>query len=407
MYTHVLILLRLQHSVQRAIETSGDERVTPPFENDPQWVTNTPCQLTWSSFSACLEEIPRLAVLMVLTPRLRSHIADPSAVETDMSSEPNVSYSSRKRHRSVTYDGFPELPTLPKLSGMVVLEVFTHRSLRLACHATYGDNERLTVLGQHVLGLIITQLLFTRKPKLKRENIEDLRRALLSDEIIDVWSRLYRLRDELRYDSSFQPSVDEPEQGRSLFLAYLGAAFEEHGLIDVQKWIRMLVQLTVAVMDGFPTIDFGDDSSEEQAGKRLKVEEASQGPSGFSLNFVPLGKTSVKHYNPYSSQPTPPLSAPPPIPPPPPPMPSFSPNPLAPAQPNLAFLPIFNQTAAQRGMSVEYPAMFTGPPHAGRWHVMCKVNGIEKGKGTGSSKQLAKEQAARMAYFAMGWAPRG
>ncbi|KAI6104071.1 hypothetical protein EDD16DRAFT_1638665 [Pisolithus croceorrhizus] len=322
---------------------------------------------------------------MVLTPRLRSHIADPSAVETDMSSEPNVSYSSRKRHRSVTYDGFPELPTLPKLSGMLVLEVFTHRSLRLACHASYGDNERLTVLGQHVLEMIITQLLFTRKPKLKRENIEVLRRALLSDEIIDVWSRLYRLRDELRYDSSFQSSVDEPEQGRSLFLAYLGATFEEHGLVEVEKWIRLLFQLTAAVMDEFPTIDFGDDGSEEQAGKRLKVEEASQGPSGLFAEFFNL---------------LPPLSAPPPIPPPPPPMRSFSPNPLAPAQPNLAFLPLFNQTAAQRGMS------FTGPPHAGRWHVICKVNGIEKGKGTGSSKQLAKEQAARMAYFAMGWAPR-
>ena len=34
------------------------------------------------------------------------------------------------------------------------------------------------------------------------------------------------------------------------------------------------------------------------------------------------------------------------------------------------------------------------------------VNGIEKGTGSGPSKQLAKEEAARQAYFAMGWAPR-
>ena len=34
------------------------------------------------------------------------------------------------------------------------------------------------------------------------------------------------------------------------------------------------------------------------------------------------------------------------------------------------------------------------------------VNGIEKGVGTGPSKQLAKEEAARQAYHAMGWAPR-
>lgn len=31
---------------------------------------------------------------------------------------------------------------------------------------------------------------------------------------------------------------------------------------------------------------------------------------------------------------------------------------------------------------------------------------MEKGVGTGSSKQLAKEEAARQAYYAMGWAPR-
>jgi dsRNA-specific ribonuclease len=31
------------------------------------------------------------------------------------------------------------------------------------------------------------------------------------------------------------------------------------------------------------------------------------------------------------------------------------------------------------------------------------VNGIAKGEGTGTSKQLAKEEAARKAYYAMGW----
>jgi hypothetical protein len=32
-----------------------------------------------------------------------------------------------------------------------------------------------------------------------------------------------------------------------------------------------------------------------------------------------------------------------------------------------------------------------------------KVNGIPKGEGTGSSKQTAKEEAARQAFYAMGW----
>lgn len=83
-------------------------------------------------------------------------------------------------------------------------------------------------------------------------------------------------------------------------------------------------------------------------------------------------------------------------------MPSMSSQPPG----GVAFLPIFNQIATQRRIPVEYPAEFSGPPHAGRWTVKCVVNGIVKGQGTGASKQLAKEQAAKLAYNAMGWANR-
>lgn len=105
---------------------------------------------------------------MVLTPRLRTfNIADPSPmdVETDSESAPNP--SSRKRQRSIG-----ELPELPKLSGQIMLEVFTHKSLRLACHAKYRDNERLSVLGSHILEMVTTQLLFNRKPMFTRNEIE-------------------------------------------------------------------------------------------------------------------------------------------------------------------------------------------------------------------------------------------
>jgi hypothetical protein len=81
-------------------------------------------------------------------------------------------------------------------------------------------------------------------------------------------------------------------------------------------------------------------------------------------------------------------------------------NSPAPTQSTATFLPMFNQMATQRRLMVEYPAEFSGPAHAGRWTVKCLVNGIVKGQGQGSSKQLAKEEAAKLAYYAMGWAPR-
>lgn len=54
-----------------------------------------------------------------------------------------------------------------------------------------------------------------------------------------------------------------------------------------------------------------------------------------------------------------------------PPPPAARPNPLAPAQPDAAFLPLFNQEASKRRVSVEYLSEFSGPSHAGRWTVKC------------------------------------
>ena len=54
-----------------------------------------------------------------------------------------------------------------------------------------------------------------------------------------------------------------------------------------------------------------------------------------------------------------------------PPLPAARPNPLAPAQPDAAFLPLFNQEASKRRVSVEYLSEFSGPSHAGRWTVKC------------------------------------
>jgi len=88
--------------------------------------------------------------------------------------------------------------------------------------------------------------------------------------------------------------------------------------------------------------------------------------------------------------PPPPTTAPPPLP----------TNPLGAG----AFLALFNQTATQRGVKVEWPAAQTGPGHALTWNVDCVVDGIMKGTGAGKSKQHAKEEAARKAYQAMGWA---
>ncbi|KDQ60148.1 hypothetical protein JAAARDRAFT_597138 [Jaapia argillacea MUCL 33604] len=54
-------------------------------------------------------------------------------------------------------------------------------------------------------------------------------------------------------------------------------------------------------------------------------------------------------------------------------------------------------------MVVDWDGGFTGEPHKPVWTLACIVNGVEKGKGVGYSKQLAKEEAAKMAYIALGF----
>ena len=68
-------------------------------------------------------------------------------------------------------------PAAPHLRGETILDVFTHRSLRLPGaqmdeDSEFGDNERLAVLGEKVLELAVTFALFNKRPMLKGEEIE-------------------------------------------------------------------------------------------------------------------------------------------------------------------------------------------------------------------------------------------
>lgn len=316
---------------------------------------------------------------------------------------PSPTPSTLKRHRSPSSAtmGSPapptQVPPIPKLQGDILLEVFTHRSLRFPdqprhVDSEHGDYERLAALGDKVLETAVTVALFRKRPMIKGTDIEKQRKEFLLPSNICKWVTAYGLRNKMVCSSEAVKDLDNPEELVLIFQCYVGAVHATLGMTVVQNWIGALVD-----PDYIPSYEADMDMDPMHSAKKLKTEPQQQ----------PL-------YNPvYSSTPEPPMAPPlqpPPPAGPPPPLPSIPsaplPNPLAPAQPHTAFLPLFNQTANQRRMFVEYPATFSGPAHAGKWTVKCVVNGIEQGTGSGASKQLAKEEAARQAYFAMGWAPR-
>lgn len=67
------------------------------------------------------------------------------------------------------------LPTLPLLSGDLILDVFTHKSLRYPgapVDNEFGDNDRLALLGGRLLSTAMTLALFNKRPMLSSEEIQ-------------------------------------------------------------------------------------------------------------------------------------------------------------------------------------------------------------------------------------------
>ncbi|PIL31732.1 hypothetical protein GSI_06436 [Ganoderma sinense ZZ0214-1] len=289
-----------------------------------------------------------------------------------------------------------DLPPAPQIDGEAMLEIFVHESIRftgmpLNSDSPYGDGKRLAIIGNKALDAAFTHLLFDKRPMMTADTLDCEVRKL--PDLIEKWVEGYKWREKVRHAKDID--IGTPKETRYLMDAYVGAVFVGGGYRAVLDWIAALVDPSAA-----SPAQQGQHAEPDP--KRFRLNQPQQMPPLFPnpAPFPPLQPTYPQaypqvHHMQHMAPPQPPIPAPP-----------LPPNPLAPAQPQSAFLPLFNQTAQQRRLEVQYPAQFTGPAHAGRWTVQCLVNGMEKGVGTGSSKQLAKEEAARQAYYAMGWAPR-
>jgi hypothetical protein len=131
---------------------------------------------------------------------------------------------------------------------------------------------------------------------------------------------------------------------RKFFNSYLGALYIRNGLSTIQDWIARLIDPNVAPAQGA----VGTFSPPPPSNYSPYVQQ----------NFGQ--QQSANYYHP----PAPPLMAPPPLP--------SSPAPVMPSSSmSLVTLALVNQTAAQKGFTVTYPAEQVGPPHQPTWTVRC------------------------------------
>jgi hypothetical protein len=146
------------------------------------------------------------------------------------------------------------------------------------------------------------------------------------------------------------------QETRAILHTYLGAVLEESGMDVLQSWASRLVYPDSQCFPAEPTGPAPPVPPSPPPPKKAKSDSVS--PPHF-----PFVSPHTGLYQSFSQFPPPPIQQLPPQP--------LGRNPLAPAQPGLAFLPLFNQTANQRRVAVEYPAVFNGPQHAGQWTVQC------------------------------------
>jgi len=96
---------------------------------------------------------------------MNTHIPDPAIYL------PATLKRTRSLERKFDRTRVPPLP--PLQSGDLILQVFTHKSLRRpkVSPADYGDNERLSELGKAALDVATTNALFQKRPYLEVADI--------------------------------------------------------------------------------------------------------------------------------------------------------------------------------------------------------------------------------------------
>ncbi|KAJ7487417.1 hypothetical protein B0H11DRAFT_2013240 [Mycena galericulata] len=140
--------------------------------------------------------------------------------------------------RPLSSEPFAELPNL---NQDTYLQVFTHKSVLRADQ----DNERLSVLGEKCLQMLLMDALLHQRPMLTICEITTRRKLFFSSgSTIPLLARYYGLLDRILCHPNKRSALDVPEEARSILYAYAGGIFVDHGeraLWDVvQTWMRLL-----------------------------------------------------------------------------------------------------------------------------------------------------------------------
>jgi ribonuclease-3 len=158
----------------------------------------------------------------------------------------------------------------------------THRSYAYE-HGGLPTNERLEFLGDAVLGLVVTDALFTNHPDLAEGSLAKLRASVVSTRALAGVARTLGLGQWMRLGKGEDVTGgrDKPSILADTMEALIGAVYLQWGLVGATKMVRRLFDplMEAAAMDG-AALDWKTALQELTAAQGLGVPDYAITESG-------------------------------------------------------------------------------------------------------------------------------
>ncbi|KAG8768942.1 hypothetical protein FRC16_006848 [Serendipita sp. 398] len=249
------------------------------------------------------------------------------------------------------------IPSLPDLPFNIALQVFTDISLRRKGEdgSNRTDNDVLSVVGQSACDTVLTTLLYSRNPPLSVDGLTAARDELTSEKTLLTWISYYRgIMSNIRCMPGIEPT---PEISIRAWYAYMGGIHLVLGHHILDRFLRQLVDPSFE--ESRPSTGVPPSLPPSQRQSYVPTHAGGAPISGILMGQKP---DNQGHY-----------------------------------------ISLLHMMATRSNQRVEYEAESSGPRHALAWTVSVLVNGEWKGQGQASSKQVAKEEAAKAALSTLGW----
>ena len=159
---------------------------------------------------------------------------------------------------------------------------FTHRSFAYE-NGLSETNERLEFLGDSVLGLVVTEQLYTRYPDLDESRLSPLRSGIVNMRALADIARSLELGKYIRIGKGEE--VTGGRDKNSLLAdsleALIGAIYLSHGLAESQRVVGMLIDETLeSAMNRGAGLDGKTSLQELAAARKLSAPEYLISESG-------------------------------------------------------------------------------------------------------------------------------